>query len=59
MFGGRGTVLGIVLGAALLATMEDILALMRAPGEYFKAFIGVVLIVAVVINTFVARRVAK
>ena len=59
LFGGRGTILGMVLGAALLATIEDILALMRAPGEYFKAFIGIVLILAVVVNTFVAKRVAK
>ena len=59
LFGGRGTILGIVLGAALLATIEDILALMRAPGEYFKAFIGIALIVAVALNTFVARRVTK
>ena len=59
LFGGRGTILGIVLGSALLATVEDVLALMRSPGEYFKAFIGVVLIVAVVFNTFIGKRVAK
>ncbi len=59
LFGGRGTILGIVLGAAMLATIEDVLALMRAPGEYFKAFIGIVLILAVVFNSFVGKRVAK
>jgi simple sugar transport system permease protein len=59
LFGGRGTILGIVLGAAMLATMEDVLALMRSPGEYFKAFIGIVLIAAVVLNTFVAKRVTR
>jgi len=59
LFGGRGTILGIVLGAALIASIEDILALVRAPGQYFKAFIGIALIGAVVLNSIVAKRVAK
>ena len=59
MFGGRGTILGIVLGAALIASIEDILALVRAPGQYFRAFIGLALIGAVVLNSIVAKRVAK
>ncbi len=59
LFGGRGTILGIVLGAALIASIEDILALYRAPGQYFRAFIGFALISAVVLNTIVAKRVAK
>ena len=59
LFGGRGTILGIVLGAAMIASIEDILALVRAPGEYFKAFIGLALIGAVVLNSLIARRVAK
>ena len=59
LFGGRGTVVGMVLGAALIVTVDDILALSRAPGEYFKFFIGAVIVVATVLNTFVARRVSR
>ena len=59
LFGGRGTVVGMVLGATLIVTVDDILALSRAPGEYFKFFIGAVIVVATVLNTFVARRVNR
>lgn len=59
LFGGRGTVMGMILGAALIVTVDNILALARAPGEYFRFFIGAVLVVATVLNTLVARRIAK
>ena len=59
LFGGRGTVMGMLLGAALIVTVDDILALIRAPGEYFRFFIGAVIVVATALNTFVARRVAR
>jgi simple sugar transport system permease protein len=59
LFGGRGTVVGMVLGAALIVTVDDILALIRAPGEYFKFFIGAVIVFAAVLNTFVARRIVR
>ena len=59
LFGGRGTVIGMVLGAALIATVQDVLALARAPGEYFKFFIGAVTLVAMILNVLVARRVAR
>ena len=59
LFGGRGTVMGMILGAALIVTVDNILALSRAPGEYFRFFIGAVLVVATVLNTLVARRITK
>lgn len=59
LFGGRGTVMGMILGAALIVTIDNILALARAPGEYFRFFIGAVLVVATVLNTLVARRITK
>jgi len=59
LFGGRGTVMGMILGAALIVTVDNILALSRAPGEYFRFFIGAVLVVATVLNTLVARRISK
>jgi simple sugar transport system permease protein len=51
LFGGRGSVLGIVLGAALLVTVENILVLIRAPGEFMPVFIGAIMILSVIINT--------
>ena len=54
--GGRGSVLGIFLGAILLYLVEDILLLTGAPSFYLEAFVGAVIVAAVVMNTWVARR---
>jgi simple sugar transport system permease protein len=44
--GGRGTVLGIVLGAALIYWIQDVLLLTGAPGYYLDAFVGALVIAA-------------
>ncbi len=54
--GGRGSVIGIVLGAILIYLVEDILLLTGAPSFYLEAFVGAVIVGAVVMNTWVARR---
>ena len=46
LMGGRGTVLGMVLGSALLYWIEDVLLLLGAPGFYLDAFVGALIIVA-------------
>lgn len=51
LFGGRGAILGMVLGAVLLVAIENILLLIRAPGEYMPVFIGIIVILSVIINT--------
>lgn len=57
--GGRGTVLGIVVGACILYMVEDVLLLLRAPGFYLDVFVGAILVVAVIANTALARRSAR
>jgi len=54
--GGRGTIIGIFVGACLMYTVEDVLLLLRAPGFYLEVFIGTILVGAVVINTWLARK---
>ena len=56
LFGGRGTVLGIVLGAAFVATVDDLLILTRTRGQYFQVFLGFAAIGAVILNTLIAGR---
>ena len=51
LFGGRGSVLGMVLGAALIALIENVLIIIRAPGEYMPVFIGSLVILSVIVNT--------
>lgn len=53
--GGRGSILGIVLGTALVFTIQDVLLLLRAPGFYFDMFVGVLIVIAVILNTAVRR----
>jgi simple sugar transport system permease protein len=53
--GGRGSILGIVLGTALVFTIQDVLLLLRAPGFYFEMFVGVLIVFAVIMNTAIRR----
>ncbi len=54
--GGRGSILGVFLGAALIHTIQDILLLLRAPGFYLDIFVGVLIVGAAIFNEMVRRR---
>jgi ribose/xylose/arabinose/galactoside ABC-type transport system permease subunit len=54
--GGRGTVLGIVVGACLMYMVEDVLLLLRAPGFYLDVFVGAILVLAVIINAWLTKK---
>ena len=55
LMGGRGTIIGIFIGACLFYTVEDVLLLIRAPGHFLDLFIGAVIVVAVIMNTWASR----
>jgi simple sugar transport system permease protein len=50
--GGRGSVFGMVIGAALILTIQDGLILAKAPGFYIQLFLGLSIVVAAVFNRF-------
>ncbi len=54
--GGRGSVLGIFLGAMLIHTITDVLAPLRAPGFYLDMFIAVLIVGASAFNRFIERK---
>ena len=54
--GGRGAIVGIVLGAVILQTVRDVLVLSGAPGAYLDVFVGAVILVAVTLNNWAAKR---
>jgi ribose/xylose/arabinose/galactoside ABC-type transport system permease subunit len=56
LFGGRGAILGMVLGAALLDIVDNLLVLLNAPAVLFKGLLGAIIIVAVILNTLVGRK---
>ena len=53
IFGGSGSILGTVLGLALIQLMRNGLALAGAKGDSTTIVVGVVLILAVLINTII------
>ncbi len=53
--GGRGSILGILLGTALVFTIQDVLLLLQAPAFYFEMFVGTMIVIAVIMNTAIRR----
>jgi ribose/xylose/arabinose/galactoside ABC-type transport system permease subunit len=55
LYGGKGSMIGVFLGAALLYTVQDILLLLRAPGFYLDSFIGAIILVAATLNRVIQK----
>lgn len=55
LFGGTGTIVGAVIGAFLLSTIQIGLVLVGAPGSFYVTFIGVMLVVVVIANVRLGR----
>jgi simple sugar transport system permease protein len=54
--GGRGTVLGTVLGAFFFTAVRSQMIALGAPPSWYVSFVGIALLVVVTINTLLARR---
>lgn len=54
--GGRGSILGALLGALIITAVRYELIALGAPTSYFISFVGVILILSVLFNTYVAKR---
>lgn len=54
--GGEGTVFGIVIGAAILKVLEDGITLLRISSQWELVVIGVVLVLAVLMDMAVQRQ---
>jgi simple sugar transport system permease protein len=57
--GGVGTAVGTVIGSFLIRVIDNGLVMARAPGYWFRVFIGLITIVAVIINVSVGKRIRK
>jgi len=55
LMGGKGTILGAFLGAALMFTIQDILLLLQAPGFYLRMFVGIVIVIAAALNELLKK----
>ena len=56
IFGGSGTVIGVVLGAFLLGTIENALILVRISPFWQLAAQGLLILVAVIVDSTIRRR---
>lgn len=54
--GGRGSIIGVFLGALLIHTITNVLLLLRAPGFYLEMFIAVLIVGASILNQMIAGR---
>lgn len=48
--GGRGSILGVVVGACMFHLVKDIILLTRLPAYYLDLFVGVVIVFGVTLN---------
>jgi len=55
LYGGKGSLIGVFLGAVLLYTVQDILLLLRAPGFYLDSFIGAFILAAATMNRVIQK----
>jgi ribose transport system permease protein len=54
--GGRGTILGAVLGAMIIGLIQNALVLLQVPPYWQQAFIGGIIILAAVVDIVRQRR---
>jgi simple sugar transport system permease protein len=56
LMGGYGSILGTVFGVLLIAIVRQGLVLTQAPQMLFESFVGLLIVIAVIINTMAQRR---
>jgi rhamnose transport system permease protein len=59
IFGGSGTILGAMLGAVLLATIQDALNILNISQFWLQAFYGAAILLAVILDTLILRQLQR
>jgi rhamnose transport system permease protein len=59
IFGGSGTVLGAVLGAVVLGTIDNSLTLLKLSQFWLQAIYGAAILVAVTVDALITRRLQR
>jgi simple sugar transport system permease protein len=56
LYGGRGTIIGTVIGVILLRSIRNGIIVIGVPGLAYSMFVGVIILVAVVLQALAERR---
>ena len=56
--GGEGGISGAVFGSLLVGILNNIMILLSVPSDYIKAIQGVIIIIAITLNVYTARKAA-
>ncbi len=59
ILGGSGTILGAMLGAIILATIQDALNILNISPFWLQAFYGLAILVAVIVDMLILRRLQR
>ena len=57
--GGYGTILGAFFGALVFSSLRVGLVLAGAPAYWYKAFIGIILVLGMIVNKETMRRILR
>jgi ribose/xylose/arabinose/galactoside ABC-type transport system permease subunit len=55
LFGGRGTVVGVVIGAVIIRTINNCIILLNIPSQLYQAVMGVIIVMALVVDAVRSR----
>jgi ribose/xylose/arabinose/galactoside ABC-type transport system permease subunit len=55
LFGGRGTVVGVIIGAVLIRTINNCIVLLNIPSQLYQAVMGVIIVGSLVVDAARSR----
>jgi ribose transport system permease protein len=55
LFGGRGTVVGVIIGAVIIRTINNCIVLLNIPSQLYQAVMGVIIVAALVVDAARSR----
>jgi ribose/xylose/arabinose/galactoside ABC-type transport system permease subunit len=55
LFGGRGTVVGVIIGAIIIRTINNCIVLLNIPSQLYQAVMGLIIVIALVVDATRSR----
>jgi ribose transport system permease protein len=55
LFGGRGTVVGVIIGAVIIRTINNCIVLLNIPSQLYQAVMGIIIVIALVVDAARSR----